>query len=359
MKSSGIMERADLPAVLSALGESCSVFAPVEGDGGLRLSRLPVDGPACLPALGSRKPLLPLVRLFLPAVEDMFSFSAGREGTVLTPSPDLTRDRVVVGALACDIAALETIDRIFIDEHPDEYYRERRERTTLVAYACTGEGPECFCSSFGIDPLRPSGTDVLMTDLGDTFLVESITGKGSRFLDSIARFLRAPVDGDHSSAGLTTHSRNNVPAGRVPQALDDLWESGVWRDIALRCIGCGTCTVLCPTCHCFDVQDEKFSSGQQSPVQQDPGRYGTSGKRFRVWDSCMFPCFTGMAGGDNPRPTKVERVRQRFLHKLAYIPANHGIVACVGCGRCGMHCPAGIGIEEVITKLAVEEAVDG
>jgi formate hydrogenlyase subunit 6/NADH:ubiquinone oxidoreductase subunit I len=352
------IKKTALPAALASLGKWYDVFAPVRSEGGLAFTLLPSeqevssDPVKIMPdiTLGSEKTFLPLKTLYLPTVENLFSFRKEAGHNRVTPSPALPRDRVVVGALACDVAALDIIDPIFLDEFPDEAYRERRERTTIIACSCAGEGPKCFCSSFGIDPLRPAGCDVLLTDTDASFLVESFSDKGDRVLEKLGDYLDTSTTtesrtGDqgadspvHAPGALRPSiSRDDVPVDRVPTALDDLWGLDLWQELAFRCIGCGTCTILCPTCHCFDVQDEYKQS---------------EGQRFRVWDSCMFSGFTKMAGGDNPRPTKVERVRQRFLHKISYIYANHGVIACVGCGRCGAHCPAGIGIGEVFTRLA-------
>ena len=113
-----------------------------------------------------------------------------------------------------------------------------------------------------------------------------------------------------------------------------------WKSLAESCLGCGTCTFVCPTCQCYDIKD--FDTG-----------HGI--KRFRCWDSCMYSDFTKMAHG-NPRLTQVERFRQRFMHKLVYYPSNHdGMFSCVGCGRCISSCPVSMNIVKVMKELGGKE----
>jgi sulfhydrogenase subunit beta (sulfur reductase) len=328
------LDRSDLPAVLSALREVWDVFAPVEEENDLRIREVPVGGDVFL---GPRKPLLPLKMLFLPEVEDLFSFTTKGTTPGITPVGPLKKERVVLGVLGCDIAALEIQDRVFLGDPVDEWYQKRREQTILVAMACVGEGPECFCTSFGIDPLQPSGADAVLADIGDSYFLKTLTEKGKRVEEVLKPLLKTPLEEELSNVGtLVPPAGRDVPVDRVPMETKKLWDLSIWDDLAARCLGCGACTVLCPTCHCFDLEDEQ---------------HGCSGKRFRAWDSCMNPGFTKMASGENPRPTKRERVRQRFLHKLSYFPLEKGIVACVGCGRCSVHCPVGIRIDEVIVEL--------
>jgi ferredoxin len=341
MKTSGCIDKSKINGAFAALGKTWDVFAPVRDAGSLDFRLLPAEGAVFL---GSEKTLLPLKTLFLPPVEDIFQFREAGEGTALEAAPSIERDRVVFGALGCDVAALELLDNVLLDEPADEAYKKRRERTTVVALACTGEGPECFCKSFGIDPVRPSGADAVLTDAGDAFLFEPVTDKGSGIAGALGNFLREATDEERGTAALNTVSRSDVPHKEVPENFADAWDIDLWGELAARCVGCGVCTLLCPTCYCFDVRDEKR---------------GTGGTRFKAWDSCMFVDFTRMAGGDNPRGTKRQRVRQRFLHKLLYYPSKYERSACVGCGRCTRRCPVGIGIDEVITRLASTEVRNG
>jgi sulfhydrogenase subunit beta (sulfur reductase) len=125
-----------------------------------------------------------------------------------------------------------------------------------------------------------------------------------------------------------------VDLAPLVERLDTMWESPFWEEIAQKCLNCAICSYLCPTCHCFDIQDE----GNER-----------TGRRIRIWDSCMFPLFTREASGHNPRANGADRVRQRVMHKFNYFVENLGEYGCVGCGRCVRECPVNVDIREVLT----------
>ena len=121
----------------------------------------------------------------------------------------------------------------------------------------------------------------------------------------------------------------------IVEKLDKIFENELWKNISLKCLGCGICTFQCPTCHCFDIQDETTI---------------TNGARVRVWDTCMNPEYTLHASGHNPRPARMNRTRNRVYHKFNYYPKNYNVIACVGCGRCISDCPVNIDIIDVIDQ---------
>ena len=132
--------------------------------------------------------------------------------------------------------------------------------------------------------------------------------------------------------------QSDVNIKNLKEKLDKAFDASFWNEIHQKCLGCGICTFLCPTCYCFDITDE---------VKDEQG------KRIRCWDSCMFPQFTLHASGHNPRPTYRERMRQRIMHKFNYCPENYKETFCVGCGRCIRNCPVNLDIRQII-KIANE-----
>jgi ferredoxin len=185
--------------------------------------------------------------------------------------------------------------------------------------------------------------DVLLHDTGDAYVAKELTEKGEEFLKK-AGGKDADDKAVKKAESLTRDVAKKITAKISVDRLKekkatDLYEAPFWEEVAFACINCGTCTYLCPTCWCFDIQDE---------VQ----RLEKKGDRIRNWDSCMFPLFTLHASGHNPRAKKPERVRQRFMHKLKYyIDKYDDGIQCVGCGRCVQFCPVNIDIREVAEKM--------
>ena len=208
--------------------------------------------------------------------------------------------------------------------------------------ACTRPAETCFCQTFGIDPTAPEG-DAACFDDGESIFFKANNEKGQAFVDSIASLLE---EGDTAKLDEVQAKTREIMA-KLPLAklstenfggdkLNEYFNSDKWAELSQACLGCGTCTFVCPTCQCYDIKD--FNTG-----------HGI--KRFRCWDSCMYSDFTKMAHG-NPRLTQLERFRQRFMHKLVYFPANNdGEFGCVGCGRCLAKCPISMNIVKVMKAL--------
>jgi ferredoxin len=184
----------------------------------------------------------------------------------------------------------------------------------------------------GLDPNRAINADVQLNDLGDAWLITSQSAKGEEVLKIWEDLLENTEDSitEAISCGL------KVDMAGLPEKLIKMFESSIWNDISDPCIGCGTCTYICPTCYCYDINIEK---------------HGQQGSEFRTWDSCMFSEYTQMAGGHNPRPSKRERLRNRFMHKLAYFYDRYGQLLCAGCGRCISNCPVHIDISSFIDRV--------
>ena len=248
--------------------------------------------------------------------------------------------RAIVGVRPCDAASFPLVKLNFdTPEYQDPYWLKAYEATTFIGLACNTPCSTCFCTSAGFGPFDETGLDALVVDDGDSYHVRSITEKGEAFLDA-AGWAAAGEDGDAEkrvgrlkeaaeAAIVSTISTENL---RDADTME-LYQAPFWEEIAFACINCGTCTFVCPTCWCFDIQDENR---------------GLDGQRMRNWDSCMFPLFTLHGSGHNPRGEKVQRVRQRFMHKLKYYVDKYDRgIQCVGCGRCVRACPVNIDIRKV------------
>jgi ferredoxin len=189
----------------------------------------------------------------------------------------------------------------------------------------------------GGSPAGTEGLDLLLTDLGDRYHVAILTDAGRAL---IAGPVRLPATDADAAAAAERHvaAIDKMPARFDAEAIAGKveWGSPLWMRHAQRCLACGACSFLCPTCHCFDIQDEVTAEG---------------GVRFRCWDTCQFGEFTRMGAGHNPRQTQTERLRQRISHKFKYLVEEFGRMGCTGCGRCVEACPVNIDIRSVLSEI--------
>jgi len=282
-----------------------------------------------------------------PQREVFFTFEQIKgEAPRLTQILPTDKPRVIFGVRPCDGQALPRMDRLFNEQFADIYYQKRRENLAYVGLACnTPPSRNCFCKAVGGSPFATNGLDILMTDLGDRYLVTAVTAIGDRLIDHGVQLFSEPTGRDRAEAGqlriaaLKQPQRAIQESATVPKRLKEQFASPLWEELARPCIGCGICTYLCPTCHCFDINDEVATP---APLR---------GSRIRTWDTCQFPDFTMHSSGHNPRTEVGARLRQRINHKLQYFYENFGMFQCTGCGRCISGCPVGIDIIAVVNQV--------
>jgi ferredoxin len=256
------------------------------------------------------------------------------------------KQTVVFGVRPCDGKSMMHLDKVFDDDFEDTYYTRRRNQTVLIGIACaTPPSRNCFCTSVNGSPAAEEGLDILMTEIGDNYFVKFLTDRGKALADNAEALFTDVSDADvqgvakvHEEA-IAKMPRNIEKVEEIPGTLKDNFDSPVWDQEAMRCIECGICTFLCPTCHCFDIADEVSNT------------YPVKGKRVRTWDTCQFPDFTMHSSGHNPRNDKAARLRQRVAHKFQYFVENFDQYLCTGCGRCITDCPVGIDIIDVVNKV--------
>mgnify|MGYP006297361281 FL=1 len=242
--------------------------------------------------------------------------------------------QIILGAKPCDIKSLELIDKVFLADPVDTLYQEKREKTLLITAICPEMGHNCSCIEFDVSPLSPKA-DILMTRTNQKEKTVYMKAKGEQFIQQLLTLENFLIT-DHFPVVEEEVETEKLSPEIIQKRMDELFDSPLWEELAMLCIGCGTCTYYCPTCHCYDIRD--FHRKEQ-------------GVRYRTWDSCMFANFTNMAGGHNPRPTRKDRIQNRFFHKLNYFVKKEGNLACVGCGRCAELCPVGISINTVLKKI--------
>ena len=279
---------------------------------------------------------------FFPQTEDLMRFKTEGKNIEVIDIRRECEDFVVFGVRACDVKSFEVLDRVFLSEPRDSFYAMKREKGIIVSVACTRPAETCFCGAFGIDAAEPKG-DVSAWKTEDALYLQANTEKGEKLLCRLEGLLE---DGCNCAVAEQKEKIAKI-MDRLPLKdlttdsfgggkTQELFDSPAWDELSSTCLGCGTCTFVCPTCQCYDIKDFNTGNGVI---------------RYRCWDSCMYSEFTKMAHGNN-RLTQKERFRQRFMHKLVYYPENNeGLFSCVGCGRCLAKCPISMNIVKVMKKI--------
>ena len=336
------INRNDLPLLFSRIAQTKKLYLPVKTAGKTNFAAWNADVQVDLDTL---KTVKSPKDAFFPQSETLYTCS--REDKKLKVEPAKLQDQefVLFGIRACDVKGIEVLDKVFLSQPVDSYYAARRTHGILVSYACHAPEASCFCSAFGIDCAAPQG-DIVTWMIGDFLYWDAKTDKGMALTEVVRDLFTdgeaADVDAEQAAIRAMV---DKLPNGKLSlegwgaEAAKTKFDSPVWNDLYKACLACGTCTFVCPTCQCYDIKDYDTGNGVQ---------------RYRCWDSCMYSDFTMMAHGNN-RNSQMQRFRQRFMHKLAYFPANNdGMFSCVGCGRCVDKCPSHLNIVKVIKAFEKE-----
>ena len=280
---------------------------------------------------------------FFPQSEDLMAFKTEGKKIEIIDVRKESEDFILFGVKACDVKSLEVLDKVFLSDTEDSYYATKREHATIISMVCARPSETCFCQTFGIDCTAPGG-DIVCTKTDDAFCFEALTEKGEKLLASLeledcdakaADEAKAKTREIMKKLPLASLTSDAFGAGKTDKYFDD----PKWKELSESCLGCGTCTFVCPTCQCYDIKDFNTGNGVI---------------RFRCWDSCMYSEFTKMSAGQ-PRLSQKERFRQRFMHKLVYFPERYGMFSCVGCGRCLARCPISMNIVKVMKSIGGDE----
>jgi len=278
----------------------------------------------------------PVMRLFRMRVQDgQFKFEAG--------PPDPPKLALLL-IRPCDLAALLVMDRVFSAVHrceTDLYFRRARQQMCIVVLNCTRPGQNCFCESMGTGPAASSGFDLALTELSDGFLMKVGSALGVRLVAELHTRLPLPAEVELAKLRLELARQRmgrRLDAAQAAESLQNAIEHPHWDQVAKRCLACGNCTMVCPTCFCSGVSDSNdLCDGSVS--------------RTRSWDSCFTYQFTYTTAGP-VRSSVRARYRHWLRHKLCTFREQFACSGCVGCGRCITWCPAGIDLTREAAAVA-------
>lgn len=273
-----------------------------------------------------------------PKVEELFSYQTAVGQVTIQDRPLEALDEIVVfGLRPCDTAAFASLAAIFTWDSADKLFSARLEKLTVVGVACARADEYCFCTAVGGGPGATTGSDILLTAVENgEYLAEIVSEKGRQTVQAAAGQFQ-PAAGKKKESHLAKVAPGFALAKIAPALAVLFDDDAFWAEQSRRCLGCGACAYVCPTCACFDIQDEGA---------------GDSGRRLRCWDSCGFSMFTLHTSGHNPRSLQSQRWRQRLMHKFAYMPERQKVLGCVGCGRCSRACPVDMNILEHLRVIA-------
>ncbi len=327
------LQEEKIPLLLNALRQSeFKVFVPTENE----------KGASCFSEWTGKEMLLLHEQTFyspkkalLPQKQKLFDFKKDGKQTRAEHLFSYQK-KIVFGIRPCDLNAVLVNDSVFLHFGTnDSFYEHNRKHVLFIAMQCTKAGENCFCTSLGTS--KPKGFDLLLTPMENGFFVEGGSTAGKNILKQFSAFF------SETRQKKPLHKivcKNSIPKKDWHLLLEKQWNNPVWKRTAERCLSCGSCTQICPTCFCFMVDDyfNDFSLQNSS--------------RYRQLDSCFFPQFSRVAGGMVFREARDARLKQFVNHKYNFFPKNHGLIGCVGCGRCISACPTKISIVEILNATA-------
>ncbi|MBU2498264.1 MAG: 4Fe-4S dicluster domain-containing protein [Proteobacteria bacterium] len=337
-----IIQKEDIHEIVEGLSLDKEVIAPVLLPDGEALYS-PIKRSDRVSLDSSHIPIMSAKEFFFGSEEELFQFErTSSQDIKITPAAE-PKDRVFLGIRSCDLKGVRFLQNFFEKPYNDETVTRKIEKTVFISLGCVAPAEHCFCVCCDGGPFLVEGADAQLVDLEDRFFCETFTSRGEEIFSHHQNLLKPAQAEDWKKKSATIEKvdqrftqRSYMAVGVKETSMNTVPEK-VWEVLENRCMSCGSCTYVCPTCSCFNVFDRSTPEG---------------GIRIRTWDSCSYSGFTREVSGHNPREHTRDRLKRRFFHKLSYqCLRSNGRIGCVGCGRCVVSCPAFVDMSTFVTLL--------
>ena len=314
---------------LEILLSSHDIFVPVQDEYSIDYELFNINHAEKI-TYNTPKPSTPLKNFFLPVRENVSSFG-GKQ-----------RPRIIIGVPNCDVEGLGLLDEIYLDkDYTDPFYRERRRNTLIIASDCNSVAEHCHCTSYGVKPFANGKADIALQSEGDEIFLRVISNRGKELAGKLSEARQVDDPGILTLAE-KRHKETEALLADINKNLPDYKSTGdlvlragreIWAKYSTRCVSCGACTIICPTCSCFLLIDRPdFEKVKQA-------------------DACQYPGFERVAGGDDALFSLPDRFRNRYMCKYVWRPQKFKSPACTGCGRCIEACIGKINKNELFMEL--------
>ncbi len=296
----------------------------------------------CDPLEGYKPTILSPKKYLFPQQETLLRFDTQHHQDI-KPVVD-SKKQILFGVRPCDIHGIRLLDKIFTADYEDINYTHKRKQTVIVGIDCLEPCYEhAHCASVGYLDVE-DGYDIMLTDIGDEFYISIKTDIGKEIIKKFAMYDNASKDGKDKFLKLIKERTGRfdmkfaADVSSLPLLFNNANNDPVWNELNDKCLGCGRCNIVCPTCYCFDVYDCMELNM-------------TEGERCRQWDACTLKDFAVISTGENFRSTRGQRLRHRFNRKFNYLMTKHNTCFCVGCGRCTRSCPVNIDLVKTVNTI--------
>lgn len=338
-----VLEKEQLDCFIKSLAKKMKVVAPVsKGSGNYAFQEIKDAQEIAIDYIPT---ILAPKKYFMPVKEEVLNFDLSGKEPIEKASIDFC-EMAIFAVHTCDLAGIQCLNIVFNERPRDYNYLLRKEKLFIIGLECNK-----YCDSFASCALVNShlpngGYDLFFTDIGNKYLINVNTQKGEDFVESMKLHQAtashmALLDKIRESKKAIFKNEVDVDPKKIPEMFDKVYNSKLWEKVGEKCVSCGNCTNVCPTCYCFDMDD--FINFDLN-----------SGSRIRSWDSCQFDTFATVAGGENFREERSMRQRHRVYRKFKFPVDKFNRFFCTGCGRCSRTCMAGINLKEILKEVAEE-----